>query len=296
LGRDLAANSVWRLIRTYGLALAHVALAATARFLLVPRIGDFERFGPFYPAVLAGAFIGVGPGALAALASILIVSYFIVPPVGSFLLKDATSALALTFFALCSALIVAVAAIYQRMRATNVRANELFKTVRDISVEGVVYQPVRGERGEVVDFEYRYANPAALAIMKRTDATRIVGRRLLERLQIASKHPQLFPRYVKALTSGETSTAEYELGGRWVHSTVAKLADGLVVTVQDITERRRSEDAQKLLLQELNHRVKNLLASVIAMATVTGRGARSAAEFRDKLLGRLQALSRGIVC
>ena len=101
--------------------------------------------------------------------------------------------MALSVFALCSALIVAVAGIYQRSRATNIRANELFKTVQDISVEGdVAYQPVQDEIGAVVDFEYRYANPAALAIMKRTDGTRIVGQRLLERLPIAREHPQLF--------------------------------------------------------------------------------------------------------
>ncbi len=128
--------------------------------------------------------------------------------------------------------------------------------------------------------------------MTRSDTTRIVGQRLLERLPLAREHPLLFPRYVETLTSGVTSTAEYELGGRWCHSTVAKLEDGLVVTVQDISERRRSEDSQKLLLQELNHRVKNLLASVIAMATVAERGAGSVSEFREKLLGRLHALSR----
>jgi two-component sensor histidine kinase len=92
--------------------------------------------------------------------------------------------------------------------------------------------------------------------------------------------------------TGETSEAEYELVGRWFHSTAARLDDGIVVTVQDVSERRRGEDMQKLLSQELNHRVKNLLASVIAMANSTERGATSTAQFRDKLSARLRALSR----
>jgi two-component sensor histidine kinase len=290
----LEAKGVWRGgVQAYGSALTYVALAIAARYVLVPRIGAFEGFGPFYPAVLASALIGVGPGAAAALVSILVVWYFFLPPTGSFLLQDAPAFLALAIFGLCSALIVGVAAFYQRMRAANVRANELFKAVQDISLEGVVvYQAVRDARGDIIDFEYRYANPAALAIMTRSDPRRIVGQRLLERLPLARENPTLFPRYVKTVNSGETSTAEYELGGRWFHSTVAKLDDGLVVTVQDVSDRRRGEDAQRLLLQELNHRVKNLLASVIAMATVTGRGASSVAEFRDKLLGRFSALSR----
>ncbi len=289
----LEATRVWRRIRTYGSALGYVALATAARYLLVPKIGAFEGFGPFYPAVLASALNGVGPGAGAALVSILVVWYFFLPPYGSFLLQDPPAVLSLVVFVLCSALIVAVAALYLRMRSAGVRANELFKAVQDISLEGlVVYQAVRDEQGEIVDFEYRYANPAALAIMTRSDTRRVVGQRLLERLPFAREHPLLFPRYVKTARSGETSAADYELGGRWFYSTVAKLDDGLVVTVQDVSERRRGEEAQRLLLQELNHRVKNLLASVIAMASLTGRGAGSVAEFRDKLLGRLRALSR----
>ena len=42
---------------------------------------------------------------------------------------------------------------------------------------------------------------------------------------------------------------------------------------QDITELKRAEEKQKLLLDELNHRVKNMLATVqsVAMQTQIGR-------------------------
>ena len=155
----------------------------------------------------------------------------------------------------------------------------------------MVYRAALDRAGRVVDFEYRYANPAACAIM-RGRPTDIAGRMLLERLPEARDHPQLFPRYVRVFETGRTSEAEYELGGHWFHSTVAKLADGIVVTVQDVSERKRSEEAQKLLLAELNHRVRNLLASVIAMVSQAERGASSPADLRDKLSSRLHALSR----
>src|SRR5262249_32039693 len=71
-----------------------------------------------------------------------------------------------------------------------------------------------------------------------------------------------------------------------------KLEDGLVVTVRDVSARRRDQEVQKLLAQELNHRVKNMLATVTSMTSLSGRGAPSVAEFRDRLLGRLQAMSR----
>ncbi len=64
------------------------------------------------------------------------------------------------------------------------------------------------------------------------------------------------------------------------------------VQILDITERRRAEETQHLLIGELNHRVKNTLASVQAIAFQTLKGAPSPAEFADKFTGRLQALAQ----
>ncbi len=58
----------------------------------------------------------------------------------------------------------------------------------------------------------------------------------------------------------------------------------------DITERRRSEQKRKLLMAEVNHRSKNLLAVVQAMATQSARGADPKA-FARHLSDRLQGLS-----
>ena len=45
-----------------------------------------------------------------------------------------------------------------------------------------------------------------------------------------------------------------------------------VRVVQDITARKEAEDRQKLLMDELNHRVKNTLATVQSLAAQTARG------------------------
>jgi PAS domain S-box-containing protein len=62
--------------------------------------------------------------------------------------------------------------------------------------------------------------------------------------------------------------------------------------VQDITERKLGEQRHKLLLDELNHRVKNTLATVQSLAAQTARSATSPSAFRDIFEGRLIALSR----
>jgi PAS domain S-box-containing protein len=65
-----------------------------------------------------------------------------------------------------------------------------------------------------------------------------------------------------------------------------------VRVVQDITERKEAEERQKLLIDELNHRVKNTLATVQSLATQTARGTDSPDAFRRAFEGRLIALSQ----
>jgi PAS domain S-box-containing protein len=60
---------------------------------------------------------------------------------------------------------------------------------------------------------------------------------------------------------------------------------------RDITEFKRAEDRQKLLIAELNHRVKNTLASVISLAASTMIGRSSIEEFRVAFEGRIRALA-----
>jgi two-component sensor histidine kinase len=59
----------------------------------------------------------------------------------------------------------------------------------------------------------------------------------------------------------------------------------------DVTETRRAEDHQRLLINELNHRVKNTLATIQSLARQTLRDGVSARDARERLTERLLALS-----
>jgi two-component system CheB/CheR fusion protein len=59
---------------------------------------------------------------------------------------------------------------------------------------------------------------------------------------------------------------------------------------RDITERKQWERQQRLLLRELNHRVKNTLAVVQAIAHQTLRSAKSNKDFVQGFEGRIAAL------
>ena len=59
----------------------------------------------------------------------------------------------------------------------------------------------------------------------------------------------------------------------------------------DITERRRAEEGQRVLVAELDHRVKNALATVSAVISHTRQGARTIAGFADALEGRIRSMA-----
>lgn len=61
--------------------------------------------------------------------------------------------------------------------------------------------------------------------------------------------------------------------------------------IQDITERKRAEEQQRLLMDELNHRVKNTLATVQSLAAQTLRTSGSPDAFAAAMRGRLAALA-----
>jgi PAS domain S-box-containing protein len=61
---------------------------------------------------------------------------------------------------------------------------------------------------------------------------------------------------------------------------------------RDVSERKQAERLQRLLINELNHRVKNTLATVQAIAQQTVHYARTPAEFASSFSGRIQSLAR----
>jgi PAS domain S-box-containing protein len=65
-----------------------------------------------------------------------------------------------------------------------------------------------------------------------------------------------------------------------------------VAFILDLTERKEAEKRQTVLLDELNHRVKNTLATVLAVSGQTFRTAESPEAFHQAFEGRLLALSQ----
>ena len=67
---------------------------------------------------------------------------------------------------------------------------------------------------------------------------------------------------------------------------------GVHAIARDVTERRNAEARQMLLLRELQHRTKNILAVVQSVVLNTLVGGRSVESAREAIVGRLQAIAR----
>src|SRR5262249_15184373 len=66
---------------------------------------------------------------------------------------------------------------------------------------------------------------------------------------------------------------------------------GFAKIVRDFSRRKAAEQHQELLVAELDHRVKNILAQVAVVAVSTRQGSRSIDEFLRSLNGRIQSMA-----
>ena len=118
-------------------------------------------------------------------------------------------------------------------------------------------------------------------------------------------HPDDYDRcvqtYVTAFRAREPFSIDYRLRRhdgiyRWVLDNGAPFERsgafaGYFGSCIDIEDRKRLEQEQRRLLDELNHRVKNMLASVQAIAYQTFRGEADGRGAYSAFLGRLQAMA-----
>jgi PAS domain S-box-containing protein len=107
----------------------------------------------------------------------------------------------------------------------------------------------------------------------------------------------------QALERGEPvapfATVRLAKGGRPRHVSISvsplRRTDGALigasVITRDISDLRRAQEHQKLLLAELSHRVKNTLAVVVSIANQTLSRSTSLSDFGQSFRGRIQALA-----
>ena len=126
-------------------------------------------------------------------------------------------------------------------------------------------------------------------------AAAVVGRVLWEAFPSGRGTP--FEAFCRAeMDEGKAATFETTSAlrpDRMVELRIAPVrGGGVAITLSDITERKSADARQRMLVNELNHRVKNSLATVQAIAAQSLRGPQAPAEMRERFMARLFALAR----
>jgi putative addiction module CopG family antidote len=101
---------------------------------------------------------------------------------------------------------------------------------------------------------------------------------------------RLFAATMESRQPVKSETPSVVIDGRWLAYRLFPIGDGMGVVFRDITDRKSAEEQRDLLIGELNHRVKNTLATVQAIATQTLRSANVDPALRQTLEARLQTL------
>ncbi|MGE3932880.1 MAG: sensor histidine kinase [Rhodospirillaceae bacterium] len=142
-------------------------------------------------------------------------------------------------------------------------------------------------------WRFSYANRRALELWGKPREA-IIGHRILDVFpELVGSVPHEAYLAVAADRRIRHLDVESPVFHRWLSVNIYPAADGgLTVYFRDITRRKAAEQRQRLLLDELNHRVKNTLATVQSIAMQTSRNAESPAEFFDTFKARLHALAR----
>ncbi len=156
-----------------------------------------------------------------------------------------------------------------------------------------------------VDAEGRYARVSAtFTRMTGYTVEDLAGRSTWDLIEDEADRREAraaFARLVRGEADGTTERRAYtdKLGRRWwaeVTTTAVRDEGGrflwAVRVLHDITERKRAEERRSLLVNELNHRVKNTLAVVQSLAAQTARGAADLPAFSAAFQARLVALAR----
>ena len=124
--------------------------------------------------------------------------------------------------------------------------------------------------------------------LDRHDAGRMAGRRSARAWMQTQGDRDAAQPYEKEFFRKDGSRVPVLLGS----ATFSGAPDEGVAFVLDLTEQKQAEQRLKLMVDELNHRVKNTLATVMAISAQSRRTATSLEAFHQAFQGRLVALSK----
>lgn len=275
-------------------AAAAVGLATYLRWLMSDELAPGLPFITYFPAVVIAALAGgLWSGLLAIITSAGIAWYLFFPPPFSWT-GEKTSLITLIVFVAESGGLVWILSLLERAIGRIMAQEKYERALFESSPNGLL---VVGEDGHIERanskaeelFGYEPGTLLGEAVEVLVPQSK-AGTHRLER-QAYQMNPT-----TRAMGVGRDLLARRKDGSEFpveVGLTAAIGRDGAVLaTVTDISERKRSEDFQKLVSRELEHQTQNLFTVLLATINNTLTKGRTINEAKELLNGRVLALSR----
>lgn len=169
------------------------------------------------------------------------------------------------------------------------RYQQLFDSIDEgFSVVEVLFD----KKGKAYDYRFLDSNPA---LEKNTGLKSTIGKTM--RSLMPGREPLWLETYERIARTGAPERFEGQADGLGRHFEVYAFRSGepserhVAILFRDVSERKAAEERQRLLLSELNHRVKNTLTTVQSIANQTMLSSASPADFTEKFRGRLATLA-----
>jgi PAS domain-containing protein len=235
----------------YLAALGAVAAAVLVRAVAGLAMASPPNFMAFFPAVLFATLVaGLRGGLAATLLSGVAVWAFWLPKDSleeTWRLQHMQLLLFLFTGAFTAVIAKALRLAIQRGAAVEAR----FRVFQEQALDGFVIMEPVVEAGQIADFRWTYANPAAERMAPKGQV--LAGRRVSE-VFVGETAAAMIERLRLAL--GATAPDEIEVRRvidgveRWMRSSAMKLGDGLAVSFHDITDQRIADQAVRAAEEE----------------------------------------------
>jgi PAS domain S-box-containing protein len=282
-------------VAAYGVAVVAVSLATLLRWLIGGLLPGAVPFITYYPAVIIATLVGgLGPGIVATVLSAATARFLFQPPVYSWGLEPETG-FALLVFLFISAVNITILRVLDAAVARIMDQEKNVRALVESTPNGVLVIDdggritlINGSMEEL--FGYKSAELLGRKVeVLVPDRLRGMHRGLRESFML---RPETRAMGVGRDLSGKRkdgSEFPVEIGLNAVERNGKR---AVLATVVDISERKRAEEHQQLLIRELQHRTSNLFSVVQSIAKLTLVEGKGVTEITQEFDGRLHALAR----
>jgi PAS domain S-box-containing protein len=286
-------------VGAYAFALLSVGVATALRLALDPYLAG-AQFITYYPAIVITTLIsGFGAGFVCAVLSTVAADFFVLSPRFSFFPEtSADLADLLVFGPLASYLVILIARMRFAIEREQVEASKgrLQLALNAAHLGWWQYDPLRrtgsgdARANEIHDFDIAEDEEVTIEeLLQRVHPDDVVGVEAAIATALNPSDPKPYAHEYRIRRRDGSIRWVENHGLAYFGAGPGRQVAGFVGTLADITERKEREEKEHLLMREINHRAKNMLSVVDAIAHQTA--IKSPDDFIERFSERIQALS-----